>query len=442
MKTGLAVALGGLAVVLAGCTGLTPADRAPRGDPVARLSPSGPAPWREDFGDPVLADLLRQADAGALDTKVALARLEQADAEVEAARALRGINAVAGVETAVGGRNFRSARSAATPTLEITDEVDVWGRFSSARRAARLAGQAATLDVASARLLVGAETVRAYLALAGAQQAEARAERRQRLAEQALELVQTRLSQGVASPPDLAARRAGVRAAAELVQRARDEATLQAARLRDLTGGRATLALSATAPSPGPPAAALPSTVVDTRPDVRAAQARLAAADQRRASAIAATRPQFQIAAALGAPDATLATLLDVRALAWAAAASASQQILDGGARRARVHAATAEADLADLAYRQTVLNAWSEVREAVVAEAQARRGLAATEADISAARAALDIGQTRHAAGVVDGLGLIALRDALEQATAAQARARLQLAEAHVQLTLATGGA
>ena len=429
------------AFALCGCVGLTATDRGPRGDPVARLAPTTPPPWREDFGDPVLRDLLKQTDAGALDTKVALAHLRRADGEVEAADAVRNVNVIAGVASAVGGRNFHSAGSAASPTLEISNEVDVWGRLAKARDAARSEDRAATEDVASARLMVGAQTARTYLVLRAAQQAEAVATRRLRLSEQALELASARIALGVSTRLDIDPRRAAVVATADLAQKARDEAGLQSARLTDLTGHAGQIAPTVVALVLGPPTATISSAIVDARPDVQAAQARLTAADQHRASAIAATRPQFQIAAAFGAPDAAIATLLDVRALAWAVAATVSHEILDGGARRAKVHIATAEADLADLAYRQTVLTGWSEVRDAMVADAQARRALAAAETGLALTRITLDIGEARHAAGATDGLALVALRDAVEQAELTTATARLQVALARVQLALATGG-
>jgi len=433
--------MAGLAMALCGCAGVTAADRGPRGDPVARLAASTPSPWREDLGDPTLRGLLGKADAGALDIKVALARLERADAEVEAADAVRGVNAIAGIEAAVGGRTFHAAGSAATPTLEFTKDLDVWGRLGFARQAARSERDAATTDAAGVRLLVGAQTARTYLSFRAARDAEAGAIRRRELAEQALELVTERAARGTAAQRDVAARREAVRAAAAEVQQCQDDAGLQAARLGDLTGGRSEIAPSVGPLPVGPPPGPTPSAVVDARPDVQAAWARLAAADQRRASAIAASRPQFQIAAAFGAPDAAIATLLDLRALAWAVAANVSHQILDGGARRAGIHAATAEADLADLAYRQTVLTAWSEVRRAIVADAEARRGLDAAQAAAAAAGAALRAGEARHAAGAADGLAMVELTGAAAQASQGVSEARRRVAEARIELALARGG-
>ena len=426
---------------LGGCSSLTASDRAPRTDPIGRLMVSTPAPWREDFGDPVLHDLLRRTDFGALDTKLALARLEKADAEVEAADAVRGINVFAGVASAIGGHTFRTATSAATPTLEVTNEVDLWGRIKRGREAARSERGAATFDAAAVRLQVGAETARSYLALRTAQADEFAALRRRELAERALALVQIRVVEGAATPRDVASRRLSVEAAGDLVLNAAEVAHLQAARIGDLAGQPVAVPEASLALELGAPPRPVASSVVDSRPDVRAALARIAAADQHRASAIAASRPQFQIVAAFGSPDAAIASLLDVRALAWAVAGTVSHQILDGGARRAKVHVATADADLADLDYRKAVLEAWTQVREALAAEADARRALSAAEADARLALEALETGRTRRASGAADGLAIIALEDAAEQATNAAARARMRVAQTRVQLALATGG-
>jgi len=429
------------AVALAGCAHLSAADRGPRGDPMARLQVTGPSPWRDDLGDAVLADLLRQADAGALDNRIALAKAARADADVESATAaLRPIAAI-GAAGAVGGSTFRRATTAVTPTAEARWEVDLWGRAAHSREAAR-AERGATLDeVEAARLLTAAETVRAYGALRIAQAAEAAAARRADLARTALSLTRARAAEGAATDQAVSAARRAADAAEGDRQQAHAEAELQTARLGDLVGRRDLTV----APAPAPVVDAVPavtSAVVDRRPDVRAAYARLTAADARRAAAIAAARPEFAISAALGAPDAAIATLLDVKGLAWAIAGAATQQVIDGGARRAEVHATTADADLADLTYRKTVLGAWQDVRAALAAQAEADRRLDLAEGELAAARTARAMGATRHAQGAADGLALAAL-GAQEEAAADTVRAARGAAlEARVQLRLATGGA
>jgi outer membrane protein TolC len=435
-------AVGLAASLCAGCAGVTAADRRPRGDPVARLAPDTPSPWREDFGDPGLGDLLHQADASALDVKAALARLEHARADVEAADAVRGVNVIAGFEAAVGGRTFHTAGSAGTPTLEVGKDIDLWGRIGHARDAARSDRDAASTDVDGVRLLIGAQTARTYYALVATRSLETLEQRRRDLADRALDLVAQRAVSGSAMGGDIAGRRNALAAASARAQQFHDEGVLQAAQLADLSGGHAAIGAAVPLPPVGLAPGVVSSGVVDARPDVRAAWARLAAADQRRASAIAASRPQFRIAASFGAPDAAIATLLDARALAWAVASSISHEIMDGGARRAKIHAATAEADLAEIAYRQTVLAAWTEIRAALAADAQARRDFLAAQARVAAAEAAVHVGLSRHENGAADGMMVVDLQDAAVQGSQGLVEARRRLAEARIRLVLARGGA
>lgn len=441
MKPRAWTALAAAATLLSGCAHLDPADRAPRTDPVTRLNPQGPSPWRLDFGDPALAALLREADSGSLDVKIALARVARARAELAEAHAHRAVQASIGGEGAGGGTDFHDARSAATPTFEAGYEVDLWGRLAHAEEAAAHDGAAADDDVTSARLLVAAETVRAYAALRVAQETAEAFTRRTALAERGLALTERRIAEGAAGPAALAAARSVLAQSQAGLASAREEQSLQADRLANLLGRssvdiRAGSTLTADLPAPS-----TASEIVAGRPDVHAAFSRLQAADARRAQAVAASQPQFQITALLGAPDASIATLLDARALAWAVAASLTQSVLDGGAARARVHAASADADVADLQYRKVVLAGWSEVRAALIDAIRARREIVAAQLASDDARRAAAVIAARRQEGVADGLDEVAAESGHEAAQDQLRVARLNAVEARVRLALATGG-
>jgi outer membrane protein TolC len=404
-----------------------------------------PSPWREDLGDPVLAGLLRQADAQAPDVKAARARLDRAQADLEAARAPRRLQAEAGVAAAVGGRRLSSGvDSGATPELSASYEVDLFGRLSHAAKAAAREREAARADLDAARLGAGAETARSYLALRTAQAAQASAARRRALAARALELTETRAREGSAGADVLAERRTDL-SEAEAAQRAADRAVeTLGVQLAATLGTAAPPRLPAAAGPASLPAApaALDADAVDVRPDVRAALARLAAADEHRAEAVAASRPHFNLTAALGVPDAAVALLLDSRALAWAVAGALSQSLLDGGANRARIHGAQADAVGAEAAYRKTVLQGWSQMVAALNARRGADDALAQAQAAAGDAQAALARGETRHGLGVADGLEILALQNRLEQATAGLEAARGAVGLAQADLALARGGA
>mgnify|MGYP002804141045 CR=1 FL=1 len=309
-----------------------------------RLTPPQEAVWTEDFGDPVLRDLLARADLGNLDVKAALARAEQAQAAVALTRSTRTPRIEVGVAGAAGGTSLRRTRHAASPTLEAAYEADLWGRIRQMRTAVDADAAAATADTIEARRLIAAQTVTAYVALRAVQQAEASAQRAVAAAARRVDLMRVRTQNGAASNGEVLEAEV-VRAEAEAVGReARTEVIAQTLLLEALLGGVRGLEL-ASADLPRLPADAdgLSSDAVDHRPEVQAALLRLHAADARRAAAVAAERPQFQIIAALGAPDPAIATLLDVKTLAWALAGTVTQAVVDGGAADAALAVETAQ---------------------------------------------------------------------------------------------------
>ena len=283
--------------------------------------------------------------------------------------------------------------------------------------------------------------MRAYAALRAAQDDSAALERRVQLASRGLALTERRVAEGVAAPDAQAAARLALAQATAAREAAREDATLQAARLADRAGQPGLSIPAGAALEVRDDPAATQSDAVAARPDVQAALSRLRAADARRAEAVAASLPRFQIAALLGAPDAAIATLLDARALAWAVAASLSHELVDGGAARAKVHGASADADIADLLYRKAVLQAWSEVRAATVDRARGERQLAAAQAGLDQARSALAVNAARRGEGAADGLDEVAAQSAREAAAADVRAARMALIEARVRLALASGG-
>jgi outer membrane protein TolC len=437
------VAIAGLALATAGCAdlGRQPAPRAH--DAVSRMAPQGPSPWREDLGDPGLRAVLAQADTANLDIKLALARLARARAEEGVTGGRRLPRVTIGVEAAVGAARSGEARSRGVPSLEATYEIDLFGRLTAAAQAAAAEGRASEIDVEAARLLVGAETAKAWSALAQARafgQAQAiRAE----AAAGALDLVRLRAQAGRATGDEIEARRQAVDEATVGRRAAEIEVERQRIRLTALLGRTELVDLPAPpgAEVPSAPPATLSSDRVAGRPEVRAAFQRLVAADSRRAEAVAASRPKFVLSLAAGAVDPAVANLLDVKSVLWAVGAGLTHDLLDGGAAKSRIRGAQAEVDAADLAYRKAVVEGWSEMRAAALDAATARQAALIAQAGLDRARKALAATEQRHKAGVADGIDLAAARDQMARAgqAAAEARGRAQLAR--VQLALAFGG-
>lgn len=406
-----------------------------------------PAPlaptWTPDLGDPVLGDLLARADRGSLDVKMALARLEKAGADVDLARAGRRPHVSVGVEAAAGAANFSSHAEGAGVPAQASYEVDLFGRLKAQVAAAKADQAAAEADVQDARRLVLAETAKAYVDLRAAQARRTAAEASLITAQRAQDLMLRRQSEGDVTGEDVVGARQAVREATLNRDAARH--TVEAARIRLglLVGDEAPIAEPAAVGSlPVTPAIAqLPSEAVLARPDIQAAQARLYAADARRAEAVAAARPSFSLTATLGGGEPDLLYLLDVRALAWSIAGGLTHQLFDGGAGKARKRGAAAEADLAELAYRKTVGEAWAQARlglgvldQATTAETLARETLA----DAERARTR---GEVRYREGDIDGADLARLDSAVAGARGALAEASAARARAYLDLSLALGG-
>ncbi len=318
------------------------------------------------------------------------------------------------------------------------------------RTAADADAAAAAADTIQARRLIAAQTVTAYVALREAQQSEASAQRALSAAARRVDLMRVRVQNGAASNGDVLEAEV-VRAEAEAVGReARTEVIAQTLRLEALLGGVRGLELaSADLPRLSAGTDGLSSDAVDHRPEVQAALLRLQAADARRAAArssdsgaaaVAAERPQFQIIAALGAPDPAIATLLDVKTLAWALAGTVTQAVVDGGAADARIASASSEGDQAEIAWRKAVVEGWQDMQLSVRREADAAAAVSqATLADRSA-RTALQAAERRHREGVIDGVAMADAALAVETAQRALAQARAQALTARVQRVLATG--
>ena len=403
-----------------------------------------PSPMAADLGDPVLADLLARAASGSLDVRMALARLEKARADVDLARAGRRPQLTIGAEVAVGGAGFSSGASGAGAPVFGSYEVDLFHRLKHGQEAVQADEDAVQQDVASARQLVSAEVTRAYVALRAAQAHRAVTAAKATLASRTAELVHQRQVEGSATEEDLVTSRTTQAQAQADFQVAAHAVEAQRTRLGVLLGLNAPIdepAFAGGEISSTPMVAAVSSETVLARPDVQAALARLRAADARRAEAVAASRPRFVLTAGLGSGDTDLLYLLDVPALAWAVTGGLTHQLLDGGAAKARKHGAEAEAEIAELAYRKAVGEAWGQARLYLSALQDATMSETLARTARQRALAAFGKGRVRHVEGDIDGVALAVLEGQAADADVALTDAQAARVRAYIDLSLALGG-
>lgn len=409
----------------------------------AVASEAGP-PWSPDLGDPVLADLLVRAELGSLDIRMALARLERAGADVDLARAGQRPHLTIGAVAAVGGADFSSTANGAGVPVLGSYEVDLFGRLKQAQRAAAADQTAALADAAAARQLVLAQVARAYVTLRGAQAHQAAAEESLRLSEQVAQLMRHRRDEGVVLAVEVSAGEIQTAQARANVQVATHAVEAQCIRLGVLLGLDGPIAPPALSGDDIPLTrlvTSVPSEAVLMRADIQAAQARLQAADARRAEAVAASRPRFTLTAGIGSGETDLLYLLDVRALAWSIAGGLTHELFDGGAGKARKRGARADYQIAELTYRKTVGEAWGQARLELAALQDAAASEVLADKAWGQAVTAFGAGQARHAEGDIDGLALARLEAQALSADTALADARAARAKAFIDLSLALGG-
>jgi NodT family efflux transporter outer membrane factor (OMF) lipoprotein len=401
-------------------------------------------PWWTVFADPTLDALIARVDADNQDLRRIEALARQSRAAIDAARANL-YPFVGGGAAATRSRQAGSTLDTYSLSASADWEVDLWGRIRSGVAAAEASAGASDADLAAARLALQAQAAQAYhqLRIADAQ--------RRLLAEtvtsyrRSLELTRNRMAVGVATRGDVAQAETQLKnAEAQQLEVGIARAQLEHA-LALLTGRAPTALALAEAPMPADVPvvpAGLPSRLLERRPDIAAAERRVAAANAQLGIARAAYFPALTLTADGGFRANRLSELLSLPSRIWSFGPVLAATLFDGGARDAVSAQVAAAHDATVAAYRQTVLAAFGEVEDNLVA----LTGLADQERvqreALAAARTSLDIAELQYKAGTVSYLNVIVAQTAVLQSERAALDLRGRRLAASVGLIKAIGGA
>jgi NodT family efflux transporter outer membrane factor (OMF) lipoprotein len=416
--------------------------------------------WWTGFGDPQLVHVVEEAlaqnrnlaaAAARIDAAVAQARIAGADLQPQLAFGLSGSR---GKQNFIGlpipgGENRVLSNTTSTfgTSLNVSWEADLWGRLRAGKAAALADVEATQADFAAARLSLAGQTSKAWFAvLEGRKQVELstatlKSRRRSR------ERIQRRYLTGVRPALDLRFAVTNEAAAVATLAVRRRQLDLATRQLELLLSGYPNGRLGRDAEAsdlPRVPAtmfASLPSELVSRRPDLMAAEHRLAAAGFQIQQARASLYPQLRFGGSAGTLTGEIEDLLDDDLSVWSLAANLLQPLYQGGRLKAGVE--LSEARYRELAerYVQLVLQSFAEVESALAAEQFLEvQEQALTEAAVQSA-AAERLANERYDAGLADYLSVLeAQRDAfLAQSELLNAR-RLRL-DTRVDLHLALGG-
>ncbi len=371
--------------------------------------------WWTVFGDTILDDLEEQVMLDNQNLKLAEAQYRSAQALVDTARA--GFFPTVGV-AASGTRGSAGSASVSSTTSTIYSlstsaawEIDLWGRV---RRDVERAGaelSASAADLAAARLSTQALLAQTYVQLRATETQVALLQRTIAAYERFLKLTRNRLAAGVASPLDVAQAETQLATAqAQAIDAENLRAQLEHAIAVLVGKAPAAFSLAAAGTLPMAPRVPelIPSSLVENRPDIGAAERRVAAANARIGVAQAAFFPLLDLGGTLGYRNSALAQLFSAPSRFWSLGPALAMTLFDGGARSAAVSQAGAQYDETVASYRQTVLTAFQEVEDNLVAARLLAQSEEVRGRALAAARRSREIAENQYRAGINSALTVI----------------------------------
>ena len=402
--------------------------------------------WIEIFNDPALTRLVTEAQTNNRDLAVAAANVDRAWALARQAGAVLSPDISL---AATGGRSGSSDSSSPTTTklslgLQVSWEADLWGRLRAGQRGAVASAQAVEADYRFAQYSLAAATAKAYFTSIEAKFQADIARETVEILEETQRIVNVKHDNGMASAQDVSLTRSDLASARERLTTV-DGSYRDALRALEVLLGRypsAELDIRDSLPAvPPPPPAGIPSELLERRPDIVAAERRVAAAFNATAQAQAARLPTVGLTGNLGGASSSLSDLLDPANVAWSAGANLLAPIFDGGRRREAVEIATAEQEQALAAYGQAALNAFSELESnldqgTVIAQREVDLEVAAREAE-----KAFRIASLRYEEGEEDLLSVLTIQQRVISAKSALSSVERLLLEQRINLNLALGG-
>lgn len=452
-----------LILLLAGCAAVGPDYRPPQ--------PQVPGAWQESpaaavavetsaqddhgrwwtlFRDPLLDSLIQRASVANRDLQRAAARIREARAARTIAAATGSVSGAAGVSHSRRSENGSSSGGSQDlfqVGFDAAWEIDVFGGVRRAVEAADASLAAAHEDLRDVLVTLQAEVARNYLELRGSEKRLATTRKNIVTQEKSVELVRGRVQLGLGNELDL------VQAETQLaLTRATVPALLASARqsmhqLALLLGQNpATLIaeLSRAAATPLAPARIpvdLPSELLRQRPDIRAAERRLAAATADIGVATAELFPRFSLPATIGLQSTSLGSLIESGSRFWTIGPSVDLTLFDRGRRRAGVEISEARRDAALAVYEQTVLAAFAEVENGLVAFAEEEATRRILGEAVSSGEKAVAMANGLFEAGLADFLNVLQSERALYQSEDQLAQSEQRQNLALVAICKAMGG-
>jgi NodT family efflux transporter outer membrane factor (OMF) lipoprotein len=372
-----------------------------------------PDDWWKLFKDPTLDQLQLELSQGNQTLKGSLAQYQAARSALGASRAARlpTLGATAGANRGSSGSNGSTTSDTYSVGATASWELDVWGRLASGVDASQAKLQASQDDLAAVRLSLQASLAQTYFSWRTSQAQAVLLDSAVTAYQRSLDLTQHRYTAGVASAADVAQAQTQLKSTQAQAIEARLSGTQLTHALAVLLGkppASFSLPVAATLPTAPDVPLQLPATLLERRPDIAAAERRVAAAYAQVGVAHAAYFPALTLSGNAGYRGASLSDLISAPTLAWSLGPTLALSLFDGGARQSAEDTARANTAQAVAAYRQTVLTALQEVEDNLVIAASLREEDALQLASMAASKKALEVVTYQYKAGTVSYLNVV----------------------------------
>ena len=432
--------------------------RAAEGPASSGLTSLGDLKWFEVFKDEKLQELERTALVKNYDVRDAAARVEAARANLGITRSNQFPNVGAGADIST----IRISRDGATPlpasfvpsqnrtfggaTLSLLSfELDFWGRLRRATEAARASLLAAEESRRAVMTTLVSEVAAGYFSLRELDYQLEISQRTLSTRQESLELIKNRQSGGVATLVDLRQGEQLVYTAAETIptlQQQIEQTENQISLLLAKPPGEVVRGLSLTEQLVPPDVpAGLPSALLERRPDIRAAEQALIAANAEIGVAKAAYFPQISLSGFLGGQGTQLSSLFSGPSAVWNFTPQVTQPIFTAGRLRSNAQLSQALRDSALIQYEKTIQTAFTEVSNALIAHQRVRESRVQQELLVAALQDRTRLAYVRYRGGVDTLLNALDSDRDLFQAELTLSQIRLNELDSVVQLYKALGG-
>ena len=432
--------------------------RAPDPLPPGQAASFADLKWFEVFKDEQLQALMRHALERNYDLRDAVARVEEARAALGITRSDQFPNFGAGASVDINRLSRDGAtplpsqflssqnRNFATAALQLLSfEIDIWGKLRRATEAARANLLSADENRKAVVTTLVSDVATAYLTLRELDYELEISKRTLRTREESLDLTKTREAGGVSTELDLRQAEQLVYTAAETIPQIERQIGQTENQISLLLGENPNAVLRGRSLTdqqlPPEVPAGLPSTLLERRPDIRAAEQDLVAANAQIGVARAAYFPTFSLSGALGGASTQLSSLFSGPHSLWSLTPQITQPIFTAGRLKSNVKLAEAEHERALIHYEKTIQVAFTETSDALIAHQRFRESRTQQEALEKALEVRLRLAYLRYRGGVDTQLNALDADRDLYQAQLDLARLRLEEVLSVVQLYKALGG-